>query len=373
MKNHLVNSLYIHFPFCRHLCNYCDFYKNIPKNKDKEYEDFEKSLIEGYSELEKLLSKNNSKIESLNTLYLGGGTPSLWDQRGAEFLKNFLLERNINLGPSAEFTLEVNPGAWTEAGLTSWQSTGVNRYSLGIQSLDANFLKIIDRVHNIDDVYETLEFFHKNQLHFSVDFMLGLPFSEKYNRNIIEELTEILKFNPEHISLYILTTKAGYVHKDHLPSEEYIESEYLEVAKFLIARGFDHYEVSNFSKPNKESKHNLKYWRSESVAALGRSATGFLKESAIRYKWKVSKNEYSQEHLTEAELLLEEVYMGLRINQLYDFSKIISNTEKFEEVLISWTENDYIKERDEFKISLNSKGFLVLDSLMNDLFKHELI
>ncbi|PIK14131.1 coproporphyrinogen-III oxidase family protein [Halobacteriovorax sp. JY17] len=373
MKIHHVDSLYIHFPFCRHLCNYCDFYKNIPKNKDVEYEVFERSLLEGYSELLKLFSKNNSEINLLNTLYLGGGTPSLWDKRGAEFLKNFLLERNIKLSPRAEFTLEVNPGAWTDEGLSAWQNTGVNRYSLGIQSLNANFLKIIDRVHSIDDVFDTLKFFSGNKLHFSVDFMLGLPFSEKYNRDIIAELSEILKFNPEHISLYILTTKAGYIHKNDLPNEEYIEKEYLEVAHFLESHGFDHYEVSNFAKSGKESKHNLMYWRSESVAALGASATGFLKESGIRYKWKVSKGEFSEEVLSADELKLEEVYMGLRINQLYDLALITNDSVKLVKLLDEWEALGYLKERVETRVSLNSKGFLLLDSLMNDLFKYGLI
>ncbi len=373
MKFHHVDSLYIHFPFCRHLCNYCDFYKNVPNDKDLEYQNFEESLLEGFSELQKLFDKNNSKIKVLNTLYLGGGTPSLWDVRGAKFLKNFLLERNIELSTSAEFTLEVNPGAWTADGLSAWESTGVNRYSLGIQSLDANFLKIIDRVHNIDDVFDTLKFFHSNNLHFSVDFMLGLPFSEKYNRDIIKELKEILEYNPEHISLYILTTKAGYIHKDHLPSEEYIEKEYMDVSNFLKSKGFEHYEVSNFSKPKKESRHNLKYWRSESVAALGASATGFLKESSIRYKWKVSKGEYVEEVLTDDEKRLEEVYMGLRINQLYDFSRLIENSERLNTLLDEWQELGYVAEREGSKVSLSSGGFLVLDSLMNDLFKYDLI
>ena len=345
----------------------------MPTDKNVEYTKFETSLLEGYSELSKLLEKNNSSISALNTLYLGGGTPSLWDKRGAEFMKNFLLERNIKLSSGAEFTLEVNPGAWSREGLSAWQSTGVNRYSLGIQSLDSNFLKIIDRVHNIDDVFDTLNFFSSNELHFSVDFMLGLPFSEKYNRDIIAELSEILKFNPEHISLYILTTKAGYVHRDHLPGEEYIEGEYLAVANFLESHGFNHYEVSNFAKANKESKHNLKYWRSESVAALGASATGFLKESATRYKWKVTKSEYSEEVLSSDELRLEEVYMGLRINQLYDLSKISKDLVRLGSLLDEWQGLDYLKERVEYRVSLNSKGFLLLDSLMNDLFKHELI
>mgnify|MGYP000513021033 CR=1 FL=1 len=368
-----IEALYIHFPFCRHLCNYCDFYKNIPKNIDQEYTSFENSLIEGHSNFVQEFKDSNLEIHSLNTLYLGGGTPSLWGSRGAHFLQNFLLERNIKLGTECEFTLEVNPGAWTKDTLDSFIEIGTNRFSLGIQSLNPNFLKIIDRVHNIDDVFETLKFFNEEKLSFSVDFMIGLPFSEKYNRDIVSELKEILSFSPEHISLYILTTKAGYIHKDSLPSEEYIEREYLEVSRFLQSEGFNHYEVSNFSRPNKESKHNLKYWKSESVMALGASATGFLKEISTRYKWLASKSEFHKEVLSVDELKLEEVYMALRINVPFDLSKHVNDEKKLAGVVKSWDSRDLLSYNEKGLIALNSKGFLILDSLINDLFVQDLI
>ncbi|OUR93718.1 hypothetical protein A9Q84_19850 [Halobacteriovorax marinus] len=368
-----IRSIYIHFPFCRHLCNYCDFYKNIPKNKEKEYEAYEASLVKGFALLTDLLKENDSTLGALNTLYLGGGTPSLWGERGAAFLKNFLLDRNIILGPSCEFTFEVNPGGWTEEGLLAWRDIGVNRYSLGIQSLNPHFLKLIDRVHNIEDVHETLNYFSSKKLSFSVDFMLGLPFSKKFKRDIISELEEILVHDPEHISLYILTTKAGYIHKDHLPDDEYIEGEYLRVSNFLIKRGYDHYEVSNFSKKGKESNHNLQYWKSESVAALGPSATGFLKEAQTRFKWKMTQVDFVLEKLTAEEMKLEEVYMALRINRPFDLSMFTDNLLELEKVLDLWQERKLLNTRAGSTISLNSNGFLILDSLMDDLFKHELV
>ena len=373
MNNNEINSLYIHFPFCRHLCNYCDFYKNIPKDKELEYSAFETSLIEGYAKFFEEFKESHYEVTSLNTLYLGGGTPSLWDERGALFLQNFLLERNIDLSANCEFTLEVNPGGWTEKGLSKFREIGANRFSLGIQSLNPNFIKIIDRIHNVDDVFETLTYFMEKKLSYSVDFMLGLPYSEKYSRDIISELEEILSFNPEHISLYILTTKAGYIHKDHLPDDEYIEKEYLEVSKYLKEKGFDHYEVSNFSHPGKESKHNLKYWESQSVMSLGASATGFLKKDSIRYKWKVSSSEFVKEHLSEDELKLEEIYMSLRINRPTDLGKYSSNKVLIDELLVSWKKLDYLDECSGHSIILNSKGFLVLDSLMNDIFVKNLL
>jgi oxygen-independent coproporphyrinogen-3 oxidase len=373
LNNNEINSLYIHFPFCRHLCNYCDFYKNIPTDKDKEYSSFETSLVEGYEKFFEEFSDLNYELGALNTLYLGGGTPSLWGERGALFLQNFLVERKIKLSSDCEFTLEVNPGGWTKEGLSKFREIGANRFSLGIQSLNPNFIKIIDRIHNIDDVFETLNYFKDQKLSFSVDFMLGLPFSQKYSRDIISELEEILSFEPEHISLYILTTKAGYIHKDHLPDDEYIEKEYLVVASFLKERGYLHYEVSNFSLPNKESRHNLKYWESQSVMSLGASATGFLKEDGTRYKWKVSSNTFVKENLNNEELKLEEIYMALRINRPIDLSKYIENTAELKIILENWSALGYLETYDEFKISLNSKAFLILDSLIDDLFSKKLI
>jgi len=373
VNNREISSLYIHFPFCRHLCNYCDFYKNIPGDKVKEYESYQTSLVKGFEHLQTLFKENDFSLKTLNTLYLGGGTPSLWGDMGASFLKNFLLERSIVLGPNCEFTLEVNPGGWTKEGLLAWREIGVNRYSLGIQSLNPHFLKLIDRIHNIEDVYDTLKYFSQNKFSFSVDFMLGLPFSKKFKRNIISELDEILSYEPEHISLYILTTKAGYIHKDHLPDDEYIEEEYLSVSNYLIEKGYDHYEVSNFSKRGKESKHNLQYWKSESVAALGPSATGFLKETQTRFKWKMTTVDFVLEKLTDEEMKLEEVYMALRINRPFDLSKFTKKTSELKKVLDQWEDKDLIHSRNGFVVSLNSKGFLILDSLMDDLFKHQLV
>ncbi len=339
----------------------------------KEYSSFEASLIKGYDHFFKTFKDSNYQVRSLNTLYLGGGTPSLWDKRGAEFLQNFLLDRNIELSTDCEFTLEVNPGGWTEEGIEKFREIGANRFSLGIQSLNPNFIKIIDRIHNIDDVYNTLKFFNEKELSFSVDFMIGLPFSKDYGRDIVAELEEILSFNPEHISLYILTTKAGYIHRNHLPDEDFIEREYLKVSEFLRSRGFDHYEVSNFSKPTKESRHNLKYWRSESVMALGASATGFLKEIGTRYKWKVSDSAFSVEKLTHSEQALEQIYMALRINKPFCLRDHVNNESKLLEVIDLWKSRKYIDFYDGERISLNSRGFLMLDSLLDDLFKYNLL
>ena len=360
----IIDSLYIHFPFCAHLCNYCDFYKKVPTDKKKDFETFHLHLIDSFKIHQNLIEKHGYSWAPLKTLYIGGGTPSLWGTEGSQFLKKLFDDNQITLEADCEFTLEVNPGAWTEEVLASWQDLGVNRYSLGIQSFNKEMIKYLDRVHSIEDVYETLQYFYDHQLNFSVDFMLGLPFSEKLNRNVIEELKIALKFKPSHFSVYILTVKENYKHYQNLPSEEWIEDEFLQVSDFLNQNGFLHYEVSNFSLPMKQSVHNLNYWKSNTVAALGPSATGFLSEERLRYKWASQKLEMVMEELTEAEFNLEKIYMSIRSQsgiRLIDFPV------RLESLVEEWKGKNLVRVEDGI-VTLTSRGYLLLDSLMNDLF-----
>lgn len=364
-----VESLYIHFPFCRHLCNYCDFYKKIPKSAD-DITPFEESLKVSLNKHDEIFGSDH-KWSSLKTLYIGGGTPSLWGERGAYFLKSLFHEKGIRLDEDGEFTLEVNPGTWTEEGLKAWQDFGINRYSLGVQALRSDYLKILDRVHSMEDVFDTLEYFNKNDLNFSVDFMLGLPWSQAKERNVLEELDDILKYNPDHLSLYILTAKGGYIYKNELPEDNYLENEFLKVSERLTSEGYEHYEVSNFSRKNKASEHNLRYWRCDSVAALGASAVGFLKGRNLRYKWKVDGKNITEEYLSDEELLLEKIYMGLRISEGISPENLFKSNNKTEvsNLLKTWSAEG-LGVGDWKHFHLTSRGYLILDTLVHKLFPY---
>jgi oxygen-independent coproporphyrinogen-3 oxidase len=367
MKN--IESLYIHFPFCAHLCNYCDFFKRVSENKAVDYLNFQQYLEESYLEHEKLMGEHDYNWAPLKTLYFGGGTPSLWGAEGAIFFKDFLTKRKITLDRNCEFTLEVNPKAWTEDSIKAFRSIGVNRFSLGVQSLNANLIKYLDRFHTIDDVDETLNYFKNEKLNFSVDIMLGLPFSIEEKRDVILELETALKYNPSHFSVYILTVKENYKYFSQLPDEDYIAEEYLKVATYLKEKGFQHYEVSNFAKIGFESRHNLNYWKSKTVAAFGPSATGFLSEDKLRYKWKVNFSEYEAEYLTDAELKLEKTYMALRSREgMRKENMTVEMSKLFED----WRLDGYIVDEKE-KYVLTSSGFLILDSLMDKLFINQII
>lgn len=310
-------------------------------------------------------------MKNLESLYIGGGTPSLWGTEGAQFLGELFERLSINLDDAGEFTLEVNPGAYTREAIQKWKDLGVNRFSLGIQSLRADYLKILDRVHSVEEVMDTLKFFKESKFNFSVDFMLGLPWSRDKKRNIIEELKEILDFNPDHISLYILTAKASYPHRDHLPQEDFLEEEYLSVAEHLKAKGYLHYEVSNFSKPSKESRHNLKYWQGESVAAIGPSGSGFLKESKLRYKWKTSQASFQEECLSEESLALEKLYLGLRLKTGIILSEHFSEKDqsKLTPLFLRWQQEDLCRFKEsQDHLALTSRGLLVLEGLLSQIF-----
>lgn len=368
----MIDALYLHFPFCRHLCNYCDFYKKKTISKD-EFTRYEKYLENSWDKHQALLNKHDCSWAPLDTFYIGGGTPSLWGESGVHFFKKLFTEKNLSFSSEPEVTLEVNPGSWTDEGIHAWKSVA-NRFSLGIQSLDEKFLKLLDRVHDVEDVHETLKKFQKLNFDFSVDFMLGLPYSQEFKRDIVSELKEILTFNPQHISLYILTVGSGYPHKKHLPDEDWIEKEYLEVSSYLQSVGFEHYEVSNFAKLGKKSRHNLKYWKSESVAALGPSATGFLSKANLRYRWShhwEKKTDFSLEELSPTQMRLEQFYMAMRTSEGVAGSDFFSGEElaEFDQLAESWSERGLVKKpHDHSKVIATPRGYLVMDSLMGELF-----
>lgn len=370
MNKTKINSLYIHFPFCKHLCNYCDFYKKKITPGEDDFSTFEAYLRESWPVQQKLFDENNFEFGELDTLYIGGGTPSYWGERGIKFLGSFLKEKGLCFGEDYEFSLEIDPAATTKDELIKWRDLGVNRFSVGLQVFDDELLKIMDRLHTLDQAKALLSNLYEMDVNFTVDFMLGLPKSVEYKRDIKKELSDILEYRPNHISLYLLSVGSSYAHLNNIPKDDYTAEEYILVDKFLTSKGMDHYEVSNYAFDGYRSKHNQKYWNNESVAALGASGTGLLKtnsERAIRYKWLPNKIDYIQENLSQRELNLEKLYTKLRMSDAFEPHEFfpenqISNYKKLE--------NDWIQRGlfDDKRRSLNAYGRVQLDSLIQEIF-----
>jgi oxygen-independent coproporphyrinogen-3 oxidase len=360
-----LTSLYLHVPFCMHLCNYCDFYKRKLEFRDKQFEEFHQFLKDSLLRHEQFLNQEGIRWAPLETVYLGGGTPSLWGEDGARFFYDHLLPERQ--GPQTEFTMEIDPGTWTPEMLESWTKVGLNRISVGTQSLDPKFLKVLDRVHSLEDTKNFLHYLDQNNWNFSLDFLLGAPYSKEKKRDIKNELDLLLEHSPKHISLYILNARSKYPHIQNMPEDGYIRDEYLLVSDYLKKSGFHHYEVSNFALPGFESKHNLRYWRGQNVAALGPTGTGYIQlnvEKAIRYKWKVTHADFEIEELGPKELSLEKMYLSLRTSDGFPMPKGL------ECVVKSWLQQNYATFENGF-IKLTSLGYLILDSLMDDIFRWE--
>lgn len=177
-----LSSLYIHFPFCRHLCNYCDFFKSIQKS-EKELDDYHSLLNSQWEKHEILMRENQISWKDLETLYIGGGTPSLWGKRGVEFLREFFISKNIKLSSQCEFTLEINPGSCKEDVLLEFKDLGVNRFSVGTQAFDEKMIKKLDRIHSLNEVYELLHYFQENNDSFQL--ILCLAFQARREKEIL--------------------------------------------------------------------------------------------------------------------------------------------------------------------------------------------
>lgn len=261
---------------------------------------------------------------------------------------------------------------WTQEEIEAWEDLGVNRYSVGIQSFDREHLSYLDREHTMEEAHELLQFLKSNQKNFSVDLMIGSPFSENKNRDIEKEIEALVKYNPKHFSVYILKTRANYKLKKNLPNDDYISDEYLKVCKLLGDKGYFQYEVSNFAQIGYESFHNKEYWSYNSVSAMGANATGLLvhsEDQATRFQWKAKSQGMTEENLFESSLEIERIYMLLRMKKGLKTSYFKGeNREKFEGLIQKWEQAGYLLGYKE-GVQLSAQGYLLMDSLMDDIFR----
>ena len=262
-------GIYVHIPFCKKKCDYCDFISYC--NKD--------NLIEKYIEaMKKEIESQNIKPE-ITTIYIGGGTPSYIDSKYIIQIMNKIKEKNVS--PNAEITIEVNPGTVTMEKLEDYRSCGINRISIGLQSTNNTLLKEIGRIHDFKQFLETYKMAKKVGFkNINVDLMLGLP--NQRIKDLKESLEQILKLKPKHVSVYSLivedgTPIANKIEKGELqlPDEELERNMYWFVKNTLELNGYKHYEISNFAKKGYESKHNLNCWNQKEYIGIGVAAHSY--------------------------------------------------------------------------------------------------
>lgn len=286
-------GVYIHIPFCKQKCYYCDFISYA--NKEQYFDKYVQALI---AEMSSFLDNNDVEIE---TIYIGGGTPSIIDAKYIEKVMAKLQEKDA-LITAKEITIEVNPGTVTEEKLKTYKKIGINRLSIGLQSTDNNILKTIGRIHSYEDFLNTYKLARNQGFgNINVDLMIGLP-NQKIS-DIKSSLEEITELKPEHISVYSLIVEENTpiekmlnIGKLELPDEELERNMYWYVKNVLELNGYKHYEISNFAKEGYESKHNLDCWNQKEYIGFGVAAHSYIDDvrfgntGSIEEYWKNCEN-----------------------------------------------------------------------------------
>jgi oxygen-independent coproporphyrinogen-3 oxidase len=281
-------GLYIHIPFCKRKCKYCDFvsYSNID-NRIQKYIFYLKKEIEdiGISNSNAYKMGEDSLI-NIKTIYIGGGTPSYIDSK---YIKEILekVRENYKVSEDVEITLEMNPGTIDESKLQDYKEAGINRISIGLQSTNNETLKRIGRIHTYEEFLEAFLLARKVGFeNINVDLMLALP---KQTIGELEEgLEKVIELNPEHISIYSLILEENTAlynevndGKYIMPSDEEERKMYWKTKRKLEKAGYIHYEISNFAKKGFESKHNLACWNQEEYIGVGAAAHSYTNN--VRY------------------------------------------------------------------------------------------
>ncbi len=288
-------GIYIHIPFCKRKCYYCDFISYQDKTE----------LIDKYIEsicleIENWKKSINMSQYKVTTIYIGGGTPSYIEQKHIlQILKK--LKEFIN--KNVEITIEVNPGTVTNSKLKEYKSAGINRLSIGLQETHDDLLKMIGRIHNFEEFINTYNWARGAGFdNINIDLMIGLP--NQTIQDIKENLEKVLKLKPEHISVYSLILEEGTILEKQieqgklvLPDEETERAMYWNVKNTLEKNGFNHYEISNFAKEQKESKHNMNCWNQEQYRGFGIAAHSYIE--GVRFSNTTNLEEYIENSLKQ--------------------------------------------------------------------------
>jgi len=346
-----MKGLYVHIPFCEHICHYCDFVKRVPKNKE---------MIDTYlTALQNEIESYQDHFQSIETIYIGGGTPSMLDVQQLEHL--FEVLKNIH--PS-EYTIEVNPESYSIEKGELFKKYGINRISLGVQTFNDQLLNYLNRKHTKQLVFDVVA--HLKSIGFSrisIDLIYAIP--GQTLEDLYQDLKYIKDLDITHVSCYslILEEKTYFYHQYLRGKFEQMDEDteakmYEIVMEELKKQGFEHYEISNYAKKGNYSKHNLIYWTLGEYIGAGLGAHGFVngyRTQNHRALPQYLKNPIEEKKFQEVDVLLQdELIFGLRkidgvslsmIHEKYGidvFQKYPQLQEKIELGLIK-IENDYLK------------------------------
>jgi oxygen-independent coproporphyrinogen-3 oxidase len=370
-------GIYVHIPFCRKACHYCNFHFSTTHHQIQP--------MMGAIEKEALLQKQYLK-ESVETLYFGGGTPSILSIEDLRDLMD-VIRKEYNIEPWAEITIETNPDDFQEEKLMAWKQLGINRLSIGVQSFFDADLQWMNRAHTAGQAESCISMAKAAGFdNITIDLIYGTPTlsDEAWKENV----DKALSLGIDHISCYALTVepKTGL---DKMIRQKKIEAvdpdkqarHFSLLMQWLADAGFEHYEISNFSKPGKRSKHNSNYWNGVNYLGLGPSAHSF---NGVSRQWNIANNAlyiqnlakdqvpFELELLTRMQQLNEYIMTSLRTIEGLSLEKVRNNWSEIELVQILQIAQRPIIQgfmiQQENKLILTNEGRLMADGIASDLF-----
>ncbi|MCF7911101.1 MAG: radical SAM family heme chaperone HemW [Candidatus Cloacimonetes bacterium] len=363
-----IRHFYIHVPFCLSKCGYCSFYSKEPEAG--EIDNYCRTLIK-----EIAYYRTNKKL-ALESIYFGGGTPSLLSKTQIESILN-----ELTFDSACEVTIEANPGDVNPALADVWLQAGINRISIGLQSMQPEELRILGRRHGVEENYAAVNTLRESGFtNISFDLIYGLP--QQSLADVKYSLEEYMKLSPEHLSTYCLSLaddcRLAYL-KKQLPDDETESEMYYMIRQVLQQNGWQQYELSSFSRNNRHSVHNSAYWQSREYVGCGPSASGYI--SGIRYQnsanlnlWReqvlsgrfMPNNEEIDETLREKEYII----LALRTTQGFksaDFKKEfkIDFREKYSEKLVKFQNLKLLELADGY-IRLTPEGYFISNEVLSE-------
>lgn len=370
-------GIYIHIPFCRQACLYCNFHFSTSLR-------FKNDLITALLKEIALCTVYDNNIE---TIYFGGGTPSLLSPQTLHSILDALRHKFV-ISDTAEITLEANPDDISAPQLTAWKSMGINRLSIGVQSFFEEDLKWMNRAHTAEQsVNSIVQAQHAGFNNLTIDLIYGSPglSDEKWQRNV----QQVIDFNIPHVSCYALTVEPktalhSMIAKNKMQDtdQEQQARQFMQLIGWLEAAGYEHYEISNFSIPGKRSRHNTSYWQSKPYYGFGPSAHSF--NGTDTRSWNIANNAlYMQsllqntipaetETLTTVQRLNEYIMTSLRTTEGINLSHIQSGFGETHAQRILVAAKPYINEKIRLTnntLQLTNAGKLFADGIASDLFE----
>ena len=360
----MIESLYIHIPFCDSICSYCSFKKQI--YNEEQSKKYILNLLDDLKRIPKC---------SLKTIYIGGGTPSSLADNDLEILLSNLKPL---LKEDYEFTIESNPENLTFNKAKIFNKYGVNRVSIGVQTFNEKFLKLLSRKHSLNDINEAVNNLLLNNINnINFDLIYGLPFQTLYD--FILDIKYLKNFPLTHVSLYSLTIDENTIFnnlKYEEADEDLLRDMSDEATKILSEYGFNKYEVSNYSKPNYESKHNLTYWFDNEYYGIGISASGY--ENNTRYKnitslrkYNEGERKFEEEKVDDFNHEYEFIMLNLRTKYGIDLDRY---KEIFNKDFLKTYKNEIEKLSDFIiiynnKITVKDNNYMILNTLILEFIK----